>query len=327
MKYDLGFGNAVAVRDAFLKTYHGEMVVFTADSLKDFNYPPYEGNSELVETTRKVIKRQTGNDYKHIFLTNGATGAVVIALRAFKQRGLWICHTREAPWYLRYPGMIEASGLLHNSSNHHPRPLRNGSSVILLDIPSNPLALTNEMPNLVDVPVVLDGVYFNRVYMNYQISTPKHAAYVGSYSKLLGLNGIRVGWLATNDELLADRFKELVVAEYCGLSVASMSILNNVLANFDWDFFETMSRHMLDDNREQFYKLEKYFEAKVPTVGMFYYGSTDKKCRDLLEKAGITYTLGSKLGTNDDFGRLNMGQDRSITQRAITAFLKADRIT
>ncbi len=321
--YDLGFGNAVAVRQAFLETYHGEMIVFGGSTLERFDYPEKEGDPELIEMTRKVIKRQTGLDYKHILLTNGATGGVVIALRACKQGHGWqFCCTRPAPWYLRYPSMIAAAGMVHETIGQYQL-----GHVILMDFPSNPLGLIDDVKRHHPYsPVILDGVYHGMVYSKLSIPLPKHDVFVGSYSKLLGLNGIRVGWIATNDDFRYERMRELVTAEYCGLSVASTEILKSVLYNFDWPSFEASARNKLDDNREQFTKLESYFGTKVPSVGMFYYGRTDEKCKDIMRKANITWTGGSSLGTGDQFGRLNMGQDRDITKGAVESFLKADTI-
>lgn len=323
VKYDLGFGNATAVRQAFLNTYHREMIVFTGQKLADFDYPAYDGDPELIEITKKVIKRQTGQNYKHVILTNGATGGVTIALRHYAQRGFQFACTRPAPWYLRYPAMISAAGMIHETVDGYQGPSR----VVLMDFPSNPLGLTTDIDRLAfRTPVILDGVYHSQVYSKLILPLPQHDILVGSYSKLLGLNGIRVGWIATNDDLRHHSLLKLAVGEYCGLSVASMEILKSVLWNLDWEFFEGVAQLMLDDNREEFTKLEKYFGTKVPEVGMFYYGNTDHKCRKLMKKAGIKHTTGSSLGTTDMFGRLNMGQDRDIVWNAVAAFIKADTI-
>lgn len=325
MKYDLGFGNSVCVRKAFLETYHGNMIIFSSEGLSKFDYPERHGDPELIEITRKVIERQTGIKKKHIFLTNGATGAVVIGLRAFQQRGVLYCHTRSAPWYLRYPSMIKASGLIHCDDRQY---IDKDESVVLLDLPANPTGWTTGIAKSMLAPMVLDGVYLNKVYTSGEfIGIPAHDVLAGSYSKLLGLNGLRFGWIATNDDLLAERIKELVVGEYCGLGVASAEILKNVLFDFDWEMFEKRAKEYLDCNREQWSKLEKYFGGRpVPQHGMFYYGTIDLKLAKLLYNSGIKWTKGLDLGTDNDHGRFNLGQDISMIRKAVNAVIKHDRV-
>jgi aspartate/methionine/tyrosine aminotransferase len=323
-RFDLGFGNAVAVRQAYLQTVSNELIVFTNDKLLDFDYPPYEGDPDLLEITRQVIKRQTGDDYKYIILTNGATGGVVLSLRSYAQQGYDSCWTRRAPWYMRYPSMIKAAGMYHSDEdNKYPAYSKH---VKLLDFPSNPMGSVSDMARWRKDDLILDGVYHGRVYSRVIVPLPHHNILVGSYSKLLGLNGIRIGWVATNDEKRYEKLVALATAEYCGLSSASTEILKTQLANFDWQSFETTAQNMLDDNREQISRIERYFGAKVPEVGMFFYGQVEPKCKELLEKASIKYTSGLSLGTSEYFGRLSMGQDRDLTKQAVNAFIKADSI-
>lgn len=318
MKYDLGWGNSVAVREAFLNTYHGNPMSVAREELMGFDYPTHEGDPELVEITRQIIKRQTDQEYKHVFLTNGATGGVVIALRAYAQRGLTHCLTRPAPYYVRYPSMIAASGLIHTEHLDY-------NAVALLDVPSNPLGLTSEIGRI-GMPVILDGVYLNRVYAPVMYGLPRHEVMVGSYSKLLGINGIRVGWLATNDDLLAARFKDLVTSEYCGLSQASTDILKHTLQGLNWDRFETSAKFKLNCNREEWSQLEKFFQGTpVLGVGMFYYAPMDAKAQEIFTRANVSWTKGSAMGTNDDFARFNLGAKNEIIEEAVRAILKADR--
>lgn len=325
MKMDLGFGNSICVREAFLETYPGHMVIFSSEGLSRFDYPDRYGDPELVVITKQIIKRQVGLEYKHVFITNGATGAIAITLRAYKQRGAMYCYTRNAPWYLRYPSIINASGVTHCNETYQTL---SNESVILLDIPNNPLGITTIPTFNGTAPVVFDGVYFNNVYTSGEpISIPNHDVFVASYSKLTGLNGLRVGWIATNDDFLAERIKDLLVGEYSGISVASTEIIKSTLLNFDWNTFEDKAKRYLDSNRTEWQKLEKYFgNMKVPNNGMFHYGPIDKKCKKLLEKSDITWTTGSSLGTDDSFGRFNLGQSCELVQRAVKTVLKNDRL-
>lgn len=321
--FNLGWGNSVAVREAFLNTYHGNPMVLAREELMKFDYPTHEGDPNLVEITKKVVLRQTGKEYKHLFLVNGATGGCMIAMRAYNQMGMDFCMTRQAPFYVRYPKMIESSGL--KQIQETPRyPI--DKTVILLDLPSNPLGVSSQI-GPVGVPVIIDGVYLSRVYAPVFHGLPPHTTMIGSYSKLLGINGIRIGWLATDDDLLAQRFGELVTSEYCGLSTASTDILKHTLEGFNWDNFEASARFKLDCNREEFSKLEKFFgNTPVSNIGMFYYGPMDKKAQEIFTKANVTWTKGSTLGTDDGFARFNLGQSNDIIEQAVIAVLKADRI-
>lgn len=324
IKYSLGWGNSVCVREAFLNTYGGNMIVFSHDKLMSMDYPTHEGDVELVEITKQVVKRQTGQEYKHLFLVNGATGGVVIALRAYAQMGFEFAMTRTAPFYVRYPKMVEASGLKHIQFTHRYPILK---TCFLLDLPSNPLGLNDDI-SIPGSPKIIDGVYYNNVYLPWRpLSVPMHQTMVGSYSKLLGINGIRVGWLATNDDDLAKKYAELVTSEYCGLSSASTEILKTALHGFNWDQFEASARFKLDNNREEFSKLEKFLgNTPVPSIGMFYYGPMDKKAQEIFTKAGVSWTPGSQLGTSDDFARFNLGQSNQMIRDAVKAILKGDKI-
>jgi len=220
--------------------------------------------------------------------------------------------------------MVAASGLKHVEEDYTLG--MNGNTVNLLDFPSNPLGLTSQIGYVKD-PLIIDGVYLNRVYGPVIYGLPRHDVMVGSYSKLLGINGIRLGWLATNDDMLAERFRDLVTAEYCGLSTASTDIVLHTLQGFDWDRFEQSAQMRLDHNRSEWSKLERFFSGTpVLSNGMFYYAPMDKKAQEIFEKAGVIWTKGSTMGTDDGFARFNLGQDNETIEQAIRAVLKADRI-
>lgn len=321
-KVDLGWGNSLAVREAFLSTCKTNPLFVDKKLLSGFDYPDHDGDPSLVSITADVIKRQLGLTYRHIFMTNGATGGCVIAMRAYKQRGYSYCHTRNAPYYVRYPRMIDAAGLMHVQEDHHHI---DGESVVLLDLPSNPLGLMSNISKSTS-PVILDGVYLNSIYMPpILVNHVPHDVLIGSYSKLTGLNGLRIGWIATNDDLLASRIRELVASEYCGLSMSDSLILKSTLEDFDWDVFELKARKSLDINRTVWSRLEKYFGGEpVKGIGMFYFAGMDQKAQELFARAGIEWTKGSATGTTDDFARFNLGQSNETIYKAVQLVLKAD---
>lgn len=320
--YNLGWGQSVAVREAFVKFCKTSTIISPKDLMK-YDYPAHEGSQALISITADVIMKTLGLSYKHIFITSGATGGCVIAMRAFRQSGYSHCLTRQAPYYVRYPKMIEAAGLIH-TTNHLKERL---NSVALVDLPSNPLG-SMKSPVVLGIPVILDAVYLNQVYMDPAlVQYIPHDVLVGSYSKLLGINGIRLGFIATNEDLLASKMSELITSEYCGLSMSSQDVLTDQLPGFDWDQFFPYARFKLDLNREQFQKIEKFFgDTPVNPIGMFYYAPVDAKAKEILEKANVSYTPGSSMGTDDNFGRFNVGQDNRLVEEAIKAILKADKV-
>lgn len=325
--HDLSWGHAVCVRSAFLDQTTGRPVVFGLKELEDMNYPPHEGDSDLIEITRKVIERQVGPTYNRILLTNGATGGVTLALRAYSKRGHNVAFTRTAPYFPIYPSMIDSAGLKHKIEADHRDETDN--PVGLIDSPMNPYGTIVDSCNI-GMPVVWDAVYHSKVYTNGNYKPIGCDVLVGSYSKLLGLNGLRTGWVATNDELLYLRLKDLVTAEYCGLSSASTSILLQLLGQFEddrwWEGFEWSARYNLDYNRGEWRKLEKYFGGhEVSPNGMFYYAQLDNSAKKLMLKSNVIWTPGSNLGTNDEFARFNLGQDCKLVRDAVKQVLKNDR--
>lgn len=326
-KYDLTWGESVCVREAFVNSLSGLPLLVTGKSeLMGYGYPKHEGDPKLIGITKKVIKRQTGLDYNYVFLTNGAVGAITIMLRAYNTLGYNTVFTLAAPYFALYPSMIKTAGML-NHRKEADLIDANDIPVFLLDSPSNPKGYILSGDRVSSRPIIWDAVYNNQVYAPLALPI-KHDVMVGSYSKLTGVNGLRVGWIATNDPALYALLDRLVTAEYCGLSSASTAILTHYLDdNFDWAKFEKKARLKLNRNREEFAKLEKYLGGySVTPVGMFHYAPMDEACKKLMEKAGIQWMPGSSLGATDDFGRFNLGQDNELITLAVKSVLKADKI-
>lgn len=332
-KFDLTWGESVAVRQAFLE--HTTCLPLTTgfSELENMNYTPFAGEENLIQHAARIIKRQTGQTYKHIFLTNGASGGCTIALRAHKHMGYDTMITNPPPYFPLYPSMAYAADLAHTTEKECFSDWKD-SNVVLLDSPHNPTGLHQGVPSwAMNCSVIWDAVYHNNVYSAILPGAPAHDVMVGSFSKLTGLNGIRLGWIATNNDLYADEIGKLLAPEYCGLSKPSVVVLNALLDQFNvdpgywWTAFETAARYKLDLNREIWSELERFFAGTpVSANGMFYYAPMDSACKRLFEKAGVLWQSGTKCGTDDDFGRFNIGQDTKLVIDAMRAVLKADKI-
>jgi aspartate/methionine/tyrosine aminotransferase len=322
--FNLGWGNSIAVRQAFVDSLPDRSIFLDKKYMIAMDYPPHEGDQNLIELTKNIIFRQTGKKMSYVALTNGATGGVMIALRAFKARGAENCWTDVAPWFPLYPGMIRDSGLKHT-----PGISGLNNYVALIDTPRNP---TGEFADIITpslfMPIILDGVYFNNIYID-PLKKPEIKYFdclVGSFSKLTGLNSVRVGWVATDDALLYSRIKELVTNEYAGISGPSMSLLNETLKDLDWDLFEKKARSKLDTNREEWSKLNKFFpDWKIPEVGMFHYCELENSVIKLFEKSNIVWFKGKNLGVEEKFSRFNLGADPKLISSAVKEVFKNDR--
>jgi aspartate/methionine/tyrosine aminotransferase len=330
-KFDLGWGESVAVRKAFVEASGNFFIPFNNKDIVEMGYTPHEGDPAMIEATRKVIERQTGIRYDYIVLTHGATGGLHVALNALKQQVRYeSVVTAPAPFFRMYPSIIKSAGFEHEEEVNFSKIDR--SAVILVDSPSNPIGnlWTGDlgMVRTDNKMVVWDSVYHTGSYLpKIHLPPPNHVLNVGSFSKMTGINGIRVGWVATNNGSLYERLKECVATEYCGLSSAQNRIILDLVKHCDWDAFEQGARRKLDGNREEWSKLEKYFgDTTVYPIGMFYYSRADQSCKDLLDRAGITYFPGSKLYHNDDFIRINLGQDVELVRDAVKAILAEDKI-
>src|SRR3984957_1666691 len=286
-KIDLSWGNAQCVRSAFTSRLKNKNAAFEWND-RNLDYPPHFGDEKLIDITRNLIERYTGQFYSNIFITNGAMGGITIALRAYAQQGYQTALTRPAPYFPVYPTMIEATSLkMAHVENIFDLDLNTSEvPVVLWDSPGNPLG--DVMENMrTRSPVIWDAVYHNNIYMCSKYEPIKCDVLVGSYSKLLGLSGLRVGWIATNDDLLAVRLKNLITAEYAGLSTASNLILLGALNEYNeyehWETFEREAKENLDDNRTEWAKLERYFGGQgVSPNGMFYFTAIDDSCKKLI---------------------------------------------
>lgn len=326
--FDLMWGESVCVRKALCDTLPRSFgSTIDKYGLMEFKYPKHEGDPGLVEVTKVIIERQTGLKPKHVFIVNGATGGIVTALRAYFQHGFKYCLTDRPPYFSLYPDMIKNSGLIH--LNQDFARAGNAGKVLLIDSPANPTGVVTEVTKSEDsdVEIVWDAVYHNRVYtISNNLPIPSHDIMVGSYSKLLGLNGIRMGWVATDDDELAKTLGQVITAEYVGLSYASTNLLLDVMSNMDWNQFEIEAKEALMRNKAEWKKVIKYFgNQEVPLNGMFYYSYLDNAAKELLEAAGVQYMPGSAMGATDDYGRFNLGQDCAVIEDAVKSILETDK--
>ena len=321
VKIDFGWGNPHFLLEILDKKLGG--INYFPD-IRKMSYGPYEGIEALISKTHETILKTTGQKYSHILITNGASSAINLLLRKFKaQGGRDILTTQYG--YPSYEEMIKRAGLKRvrgldtlqvNLGLSHD--LMSNISMRLIDSPENPMGeqFTGGDPTT----DIWDGVYHNNIYTNQLHLQPKHKYFVGSYSKLLGLAGCRIGFIAMNDPIAYEGLLAESRNELTGISRPSQELVVNILGRLDLDRFMLDGKESLNDNKYEFQKIEYLFDGqRVNEVGMFYCAKVDPKAIQLLDGVGVGYVM-----LDDETIRLSMGQTNQITKDGIKAILKKD---
>jgi aspartate/methionine/tyrosine aminotransferase len=327
-KFKFGFGDSVAVAQA--ATY---VLNWRASRVFEFHptYPPIEGFEKLNDLTRKLVHSLTGKEYRYVLITHGATGALNLILRDMINdypAGLHI----DPLHFIYYPMMAARTG--HELVDRDAF-LKSKKMLQLTALPSNPEGKL-ETDGTSAERTIWDACYFSPVYMNQKLHTssylPKHVAMVGSFGKLLGYNGVRLGWVATDDKQVYQNIMRDQVAETMGVSTLGCALVTNTLEGmFEGDGLEgqkfyARARGALNNNRDAVRRLEKLGHRPVPENGMFWFTEIDTAARMKFDKAGVDYIDGKHCGSKEQSIRINLGQDEELTGEMVKAVLKADRV-
>ena len=320
IRYDMAWGNPFFLLEILNGHYYPQLH-FDVTSLI---YGPYEGTQELIDVSHKVIKETTGNVYKHLLITNGASSAVNMLLRFYKERGVEMVFTTKYG-YPSYEEMIRRAGLIRICNLNHPlassftNPDGVDKVVRLIDSPDNPLG--KQFSGGSYGRDIWDNVYHNIIYTQDKMTQPTHRFLVGSYSKLLGVAGARIGFIATNDRMAYEALLAQSVNETAGVSRLSQSLIVDIMKKLDLNRFMEMGRDYLFHNKGEFQKLEYLFDGQpLNEAGMFYSPKADPKAVDLLDRVGVGYVR-----LDDETIRISMGQTKDIVKDGIKAILKEDR--
>lgn len=314
---DLGWGNPYFLLEILQNTYGPILVGHDLDSLE---YGPDIGFPELIGLTRQVIKESMGMDYKHVIITAGATQAINSILRYEKLNGKSKVVMTEFG-YPFYSDMVKYSGLkrLQLATKEAWKAEKAGEAFCVIDSPDNPFGKQTGRDG---GDVYWDAVYHNMIYNADMDVYPNSKAVVGSYSKLLGVSGTRIGWIATNDSELFTDLSDVVLKDTATVSVPSQKLMINLLSKLDLSYFMVRGKMRLDDNRDDLSNIEHIFDNQlVPDCGMFYCVDADKKAIEILNKANVKFTR-----LTDEKIRLSLGQTRSVTSDAVGSILLEDKV-
>lgn len=321
IKFNFGWGNPYFL----LEILDGMYKVSNSSDIKSLIYGPYEGTSDLITETRQVILKNTGQTYNYVLITNGASSAINLLLRRFKSLGGETVYTTKYG-YPSYEEMIKRAGLKRVRDLDGPqlnlglsRDLQKDIAMRLIDSPENPMGdqYIGGNPDR----DIWDGVYHNAIYTKARHLQPKHKFFVGSYSKLLGIAGARIGFIATDDHLAYQSLLGQSHNELTGISRPSQDMVVDILQKIDLDLFMERGFQDLCYNKEEFQRIEYLFDGQeVNQVGMFYCAKIHPTAKNLLDSVGVEYVM-----LDEETIRLSMGQTKEVVKNGIKAILKEDR--
>jgi aspartate/methionine/tyrosine aminotransferase len=175
-------------------------------------YPCVGGEEFLLDELRRLHHR-----YKYIVVTNGAKQAIEAAFYAFKQQGKTnVVH--RVPYWPSYPTLARSQGLGFNVT-------ANAQSITCITSPNNPDGYQDMAQTECDV---WDAAYAHPLY-GWKGLYPRARVAVYSAAKQLGLSGLRVGWLCTNEPELALAAGHLIEITTSGVSLPSQAYLAECL--------------------------------------------------------------------------------------------------
>lgn len=285
---------------------------------RNMEYPRVGGEPELLEE----LRRQHPNS-KHIVVTNGAKQAIEAAFFAFKtvERRSIVSHP--APYWPSYPTLAKALGLDFNVAG--PR----SAGIVCNTSPNNP---DGSQDYLMGTRFDLwDAAYAQPLYGFHGIE-PLHRVAVYSAAKQLGLSGLRVGWLVTDDDDLANAASYFVEITTSGVSVLSqmhaaacMRALrdpNQLPENVENSF---RARAALMANGASFQELigdltHQFYGVPRDGSGMFawFAAKRPESFARALKDAKVKVVTGDACGERQDgWFRMSMGHRPEVTRQAL----------
>ena len=258
----------------YLKLHRGVMDVDIIDINSvmegfDYNkksiqqYGPNDGDNNLIST----IKFKFNLIDHHVLMTPGGMSSLDLVVNSLSDDNFWVPKYHWGSWnkILKIHNKnIKEFNDFNIESFKACDPLLGFSGVVLLCFPSNPTGWSpsfDELKKFLDhsksknITVILDLPYY---YLFNGFEDRIHELYydnviiVSSFSKSLGLSGLRVGYIATKNEELYNSLKIRSLYKYNSISNISQKIILNLLntnnGKMSIDNYQRKTKQNIKDN-------------------------------------------------------------------------------
>jgi aspartate aminotransferase len=187
-----------------------------------FKYSLVQGQDNLREA---LAKQYRGSSKENFIITNGASEAIDLALRAINKEGGVVLLPK--PYYYSYPHNAELAGfkkeyydLKNGKINLEEFKVKVKKAVaVIINSPGNPTGTVQETETLREIEklsaqlgfyIISDEVYKDLVYdqESYLMQGEKTIT-INSFSKTFGMCGYRIGYAYAREQLVVDRMVEI----------------------------------------------------------------------------------------------------------------------
>lgn len=292
-------------------------------------YTPAAGLPELREALCRYYKERYAADIppRRIFITPGASGALLLALAACLNAGEEVLLADPGyPCYRNFVRLFGATPLSipTEAANGHrlgwrhlQRSWSESTAGAIIASPSNPTGVVLDETALREICrgaadkggfLIADEIYHGLEYSGRCPSALQFSEQVfaiNSFSKYFCMTGWRLGWLVAPDSHLdaVERLAQnLYISAPTHSQYAALAALNDPTARQEFE-----QRRLEFQNRRDFLQKELTrlgFGLTAPPEGAFYLyadcsrfsGDSEKFARDLLEQAGVAITPGRDFG-------------------------------
>lgn len=318
---DVSVGEPHVVRETLLETFDLDLThhpIQTVDRMHE--YPLPTGYGPLVE----FLEEKHGAP---VIITNGAKQALGASFYALKRMGKTSVGMRTPYWAL-IPPLVEMHGLKCEAVDTKYK-----YDAMLSLAPNNPdgfiappdlLKMASDFSKDIGVPFIHDAAYYTHVYLppTYELELLGDAQ-IYSISKMLGLSGLRLGYVVCPNPKFYQYIQEYMEAMTVGVSVIPQIFLENLFKTMEHypeltESFESKSRQALKNAKEIMHEVDPEI-LEIPdnlteTPGMFGWFKVGPAC-DLV-KAKINAIDGALFGV-PGMVRMNLAFDTSQIEEIV----------
>ncbi|NJD05803.1 MAG: pyridoxal phosphate-dependent aminotransferase [Methylococcaceae bacterium] len=315
----------------------------------DIKYTPAGGLPELRERIAHHYRERYGVDVpaRRIFLTPGASGALLLALSALIEPRQRVLLTDPGyPCYRNFVkalhGIPQGIGVAEDidfqlTSDALERAWSNAAGGLILASPANPTGAIVSRQQLAELTEQIDrrgGFYISdEIYHGLEYGTPCASALelsersfvINSFSKYFGMTGWRLGWLVVPKD-----YAELIERLAQNLFIAAPTLSQfAALAAFESGTIAELERRRLEFQRRRDFLHQAMpalgFGLGEPPSGAFYlYADCSKLsadsyrfCEELLESAQVALTPGKDFGELQPERYVRFAYTRPVDQLAV----------